>query len=749
MARFSEDMNPYQPSDFNKFKELNVRLKNGILEKNNMDLDKARKIFIDSEVFKYDWVLVAIDIDEYNSGKYTPLVLVDDRNALLDFYLAHFRKDLFVGYNIKGYDLHVFRCLLEDHKSVVALNNLIISGGNGYMFDRNQNLKWPMDVYDIIDKFHSLKQLEAFMGSSIMESSVDFTIDRKLTSEEIQETIEYCTHDVEQGIEVFNRKINDYNATKSLIETFELPSSCISKTHAQLSAMILECDDRIAQTRKKCVATQSPQICYDLEPPRRFSWDEWMVEIAPTIKITKYPEVIDFFKNNLNCNYDSEFETLIAGIPHKFGFGGIHGCIPEPVVLTGNIWHVDVNSYYPSLMIQYGLLTRNTPDGKNRPHLAEKPLPETNKYVQIYNKRLQLKHEGKKKEQAPYKIVLNGTYGITKDETSSAYDPKQANNICINGQLMLVDLLEKLEDHCQVIQSNTDGIIIKIPDGKTPEESQANEEKVREICKEWEDRTHMGLAYDKIEKIAQKDVNNFIMIFDVQKDANELLSSLKNIYPNAKLIGNDIIMELKQEAKDIIQAWSKKTGLKTIDLENGIRIIPPVERKGIYLKELNDLDNDLPIINKALFEYLIHDVPVEDTIGSAQFLKDFQKVVKVSNKFEAASHNGKLLINKTYRIFASKSIRDGALYKTKTVEFKSKTDANKMFERQNKSFTKEDKFGNTPDHCFIVNSNVNGVKVSDYPDLDIQWYVNESKHRLSQFGLLKKVKSFTLFQRRA
>lgn len=687
MARFSEDMNPYQPSDWNKFKELNVRLKNGILEKNNIDLDKAHKIFIDFEVFKYDWVLVAIDIDKYNSGKYTPLVLVDDRNALLDFYLAHFRKDLFVGYNIKGYDLHVFRCLLEDHKSVVALNNLIISGGNGYMFDRNQNIKWPMDVYDIIDKFHSLKQLEAFMGSSIMESSVDFTIDRKLTPEEIQETIEYCTHDVEQGIEVFNRKINDYNATKSLVETFELPSSCISKTHAQLSAMILECDDRIAQTRKKCVATQSSQICYDLEPPKRFSWDEWMVEIAPTIKITKYPEVIDFFKNNLNCNYDSEFETLIAGIPHKFGFGGIHGCIPEPVTLTGNIWHVDVNSYYPSLMIQYGLLTRNTPDGKNRAHLTEKPLPETNKYVQIYNKRLQLKHEGKKKEQAPYKIVLNGTYGITKDETSSAYDPKQANNICINGQLMLVDLLEKLEDHCQVIQSNTDGIIIKIPDGKTPEESQANEDKVREICKEWEDRTHMGLGLDRIKKIVQKDVNNYVF--------------------------------------------------ETVDGE--------YERKGIYLKELNDLDNDLPIINKALFEYLMHDVPVEDTIGSAQFLKDFQKVVKVSNKFEAASHNGELLTNKTYRIFASKSIKDGALYKTKTVEFKSKTDANKMFERQNKSFTKEDKFGNTPDHCFIVNSNVNGVKVSDYPDLDIQWYVNESKHRLSQFGLLKKAKAFRLF----
>ena len=682
-----EEFVPYQPSDYKVFEDNKIKLKNGFIEKKSIDLDKAHKIAIDFEVFKKDWLIVAIDVDQYNSGRYAPTVIVNDRDELLKFYLKHFKKDLFIGYNIKGYDLHIFRCILEDHRSPYALSSMIVSGGNGYSYDRNQNMKWPMDVYDAIDKFHSLKQLEAFMGNSIVESSVDFTVDRKLTQEEIDESIEYCTHDVEQLIEVFNRKMNDYNAIKSIIEIFDLPTSYISKTDAQLSATVIECDDNIAQTRKKCVATQSSQICYDLNPPRRFSWDEWMVEIAPTIKIERYPEVVDFFMNRLNCDYDSEFKTTIAGIPHKFGFGGLHGCIPEPVTLTGNIWHVDVNSYYPSLMIQYGLLTRNTPDGKDRLHIAEKPLPETNKYVQIYNRRLQLKHEGKKKEQAPYKIILNSTYGITKDNTSSAYDPKQANNICINGQLMLVDLLEKLEDYCQVIQSNTDGIIIKIPDGKTEEESKANEDKVRDICQEWENRTHMGLGLDRIKKIAQKDVNNYVF--------------------------------------------------ETVDGK--------YDRKGAYLKELNDLDNDLPIVNKALFEYLMHDVPVETTVRSATMLKDFQKIVKVSSKFEAASHNNELLSNKTYRVFASKNIKDGALYKTKTVNFKRDLNSSRVVARQTRSFTKEDKFGNTPDHCFIVNSNVNGVEISKYPDLDVRWYIDEANHRLAAFGLMKKAKAFKLF----
>ena len=687
MDRVVEEISPYQNSDLKVFEERHIKVVRGIIEKKSIDLNKARKIFIDFEVFKRDWLVVAIDVDQYNSGRYKPTVIVNNRDELLDFYLSHYSKDLFLGYNIKGYDLHIFRCLLEDRRDVMVLNSMIIHGGNGYMFDKNQNIKWPMDIYDCIDKFHSLKQLEAFMGSSIVESSVDFNIDRKLTKEEIEESIKYCTHDVEQGIEVFNRKIDDYNATKSLIETFELPSSYVSKTHAQLSAMIIECNDQIAKTRKKCVDTQSSQICYDVDPPRRYTWDEWMVEIAPTIKIEKYREVVNWFRNELNCSYDSEFTMDIAGVPHKFGFGGIHGCIADPVTMTGNIWHVDVNSYYPSLMIQYGLLTRNTPDGRDRVHIAERALPDTNKYVQIYKKRLQLKHEGKKKEQAPYKIVLNSTYGITKDATSSAYDPKQANNICINGQLMLVDLLEKLEDHCQIIQSNTDGIIIKIPEGNTPEESKAYEDKVREICKEWEDRTHMGLGIDRIKKIAQKDVNNYVF--------------------------------------------------ETVDGD--------YDRKGAYLKKLNDLDNDLPIVNKALFEYLMHDVPIEDTVRSAEFLKDFQKIVKVSSKFEAASHNGQYMSNKTYRVFASKDIKDGSLYKTKNIEFTDKNDTTKLFRRVESNFTKKDKFGNTPDHCFIVNTNVNGVKVSDYPQLDVQWYIDETKHRLSQFGMLKKPKSFKLF----
>ena len=45
-----------------------------------------------------------------------------------------------------------------------------------------------------------------------------------------------------------------------------------------------------------------------------------------------------------------------------------------------------------------------------------------------------------------------------------------------------------------------------------------------------------------------------------------------------------------------------------------------------------------------------------------------------------------------------------------------------------------EKFANTPDFAFIMNENVNGVKVTK--KLDKQWYINLAKQRLKDFGIV-------------
>mgnify|MGYP005984719267 CR=1 FL=1 len=60
----------------------------------------------------------------------------------------------------------------------------------------------------MVKRNYSLKQLEAFMGHDIRETTVPFDIDRKLT----EEVVFYCRHDVHETMEVFSRQIVEFQS---------------------------------------------------------------------------------------------------------------------------------------------------------------------------------------------------------------------------------------------------------------------------------------------------------------------------------------------------------------------------------------------------------------------------------------------------------------------------------------------------------------------------------------------------------
>lgn len=564
--------------------------------------------FYDFEVYKYDWLVVII-----NPNNQSETVIYNNKQALKSYYEKH-RSEIWIGYNSRSYDQYILKAILLGFDPKEVNDWIIVKGMKGWEYSSLFNTI-PLYNYDCMNKFYSLKQLEGFMGNNMKETSVPFDIDRKLTPAEMDLTIKYCRHDVEQTMEVFLQTKANFDAHMNLLKTFNLPLKNISRTQAQLSALALGC-------------------------VKQDYFDEWDLQFVNTLRISKYKHVVDWFREQrVDRDYNARLNVDVCNVPHQFGWGGLHGAPAEPIHRKGLLLHVDVISFYPRIMIIYGLLSRNV---KNK-----------EVYKQIFDTRVALKAAGKKAEQAPYKIILNSTYGICKDPTSSAYDPRQANNVCVNGQLLLLDLLEHLEGHCELIQSNTDGLIIQIPD--TDEAF----DKIDDICFEWETRTGMQLGFDVITEIWQKDVNNYLFKFEDGK----------------------------------------------------------VERKGAYVKPLNELDNDLPIINKALVDFMVDGVPVEKTINDCDDLKQFQKIVKVSSKYICGWHNAEMLTDKTFRVFASKDINDTFIGKVKLKNGKQ------AFE----------KFANTPNHCFIFNDDVNGVKVPD--NLDKNYYIDISKKRLEAFGV--------------
>jgi DNA polymerase len=250
-------------------------------------------IFYDFEVFKYDWLVVLVNPDKRSVD-----VIVNDKDDLQSFYDAN-KDEIWVGKNNVHYDQYILKGILcgFDPKKV---NDFIIEKGKaGYMFS-SMFREIPMYNYDVGFPTNSLKQLEGFMGGKIKQTSVPFDVDRPLTQDELDEEIEYCKHDVFNAMEVFMRSKSEFDAILSLITTFDLPLSYISKTKAQISAIILGCE--------------------------RKDWDdEFDIQFVPTLRMGKYQFIKDWFADKNNHNYEKSFSCMVANTPHDFGWGGVHG----------------------------------------------------------------------------------------------------------------------------------------------------------------------------------------------------------------------------------------------------------------------------------------------------------------------------------------------------------------------------------------------------------------------------------------
>lgn len=569
-------------------------------------------LFYDFEVFKYDWLVVVKNMTTRTTYK-----IVNSPEELEALYQEN-KKEIWSGFNSRHYDQYILKGILCGFDPKKVNDYIIVKGNPGWKFAPTMFRNIPLLNYDVmLGTDRGLKSFEGFMGNNIKETSVPFDIDRKLTDAEIEETFKYCNHDVEQTIEVFLKRTEEFNTMMYFIKHFELPIDFISKTKAQLAAEIL------GGNRKG----------------EGFD-DEFQFPILDCLELKKYRYIADWYRNPENHDYKKKQDkVMVAGVEHTFSWGGGHGAKAK-FHASGVFLIIDVTAYYPSLQKKYkfGYRVMNHPEN----------------FEFIHDSNIEFKRKGDKKARQPFKIMDNAISGQMKQRQSALFDPMSNNSICINGQLLLLDLVEHIEPYCELIQNNTDGIVIKLND------YERDFDKLDDIVYEWEQRTGMKMDFDTfVGDIYQKDVNNYLLI----------------------------------------------------DRETGA-----VKAKGGYVMKLNDLSYDLPIINRALVDYMIKGIPVERTIGECEDLREFQLVSKISNKYTHILYGNKPIKEKCVRVFASRVASDPGV---KKVHATRKTAA---------------KLTNSPEHCFIWNDAVKGVPVPDR--LDREWYINFARKRLSDFGVM-------------
>ena len=529
--------------------------------------------FYDFEVFKHDWLAVFInEKDEH--------LIVWNDPAILKKILEKF--DCLVGFNNYNYDDLILTGIMSGYNNyeVWKLSNAIINGGNIENKIKMMATKLPtLDTKQELDPRLSLKVIEANLGMNIVETPVSFNLDRELTGEELETVIKYCEHDVKTTKRVFSLRKDYFESKFDTCKEFNLDKLDVKKTRANLASKVLKCSkDRLPAGV--------------LENKDRLN-----ITIVDELRVENIPnEILNFYKSIRQRFQDGEsFEILekeklvynLCGVEHTFRFGGLHSA-RKNYMYEGKMLNVDVGSYYPSMIINFGFMSR----ASEHPDL----------YKNLYDTRMEYKAKKDNKQQI-YKILLNSTFGALKSEFNDLFDPVMSNNICVNGQLILTDLIMKLRPYTELVQSNTDGILVKY--------KEKDLDTIKTICSEWELNYGLTLDYEYVEKIVQRDVNNYI--------------------------------------------WKTEDG--------------KIKGKGLFEKyDGGDFEkNNLTIIDIALKEYYINNKDVRETITNMVLngnVIPLQQVAKMGTTFDTMEHNGQE-VQKVNRIFATWDNRFGAMNKVK------------------------------------------------------------------------------------
>lgn len=320
---------------------------------------------------------------------------------------SYMSDKILVGFNNWFYDDYILE-YIKNPKLAYGASQNIINGTRltkryeGITFDAMLDLQMGV----------GLKQIEFNQGKNILESSVPFDLDRPLTPEEKLEVIKYNIYDVQSTCDVFKMRLQDIKAHYALVYM-------VGDKKLQKRATTYLIGTLLKNNAKKLDSAyyKMERLCIEegieMTVPKEVQ-DEWKAGSGKSVTIT-----------------DGNYEYV-------FGKGGLHACRTDNMYFS-DVALPDVTSLYPSIIINLGLLGNKT-----------------DYYEEIYKKRVKLKHEGKKEEQAPLKLILNKTYGILNYKYSLINNPESAFLICYWGQNALYDLGKRLEGvGVKLVQGNT------------------------------------------------------------------------------------------------------------------------------------------------------------------------------------------------------------------------------------------------------------------------------------------------------
>lgn len=437
------------------------------------------------------------------------------------------KKLILGGFNNFSYDDTVLRWLCNNidasTRDIFNLSMRIIKQGrNDKELFKIQYGAAPwdhsLDVFQFFNKRGSLKEWECKEQlPRVVESPCDF--EKDLPTSEIPNIVDYCRNDVMATHHLLKKNWHLVQIRSDIKDLYDLSDRVFVVGEAGIAQQVFmalhekRTGEWITKTRENASHNSdnksrewdmtdiiSERVKFETPPFRAFLRTMFGTKIIGDQRGAKWA-LDDIYKK----------QQKIGTRCYKIGVGGLH-TVDGPGVFesdaTTAIVDLDVASYYPSIIIEENLFPkqlgesfvadmRQLRDERLRAKKGEKEAKKNG------NKTAEAKH---KKVNAALKIVINSTFGKLNDVYSPLRSIPDALRVTINGQLMLLMLIEQLElAGAEILSANTDGVTIRWRRTEL-------EKKLPDVMKSWERTTGHELERADFKKYCRRDVNAYLAL---------------------------------------------------------------------------------------------------------------------------------------------------------------------------------------------------------------------------------------------
>ena len=449
-----------------------------------------------------------------------------DIGALIDFL----HQDIVLaGFNNFNYDDVMMKWIcINEHVTttdIYGMSSEIITGGrdNQKVF-KLQYSKSPwsysLDVFQFFNKKGSLKEWECKEQLPyVIESPCDFT--KNLPDSHIDNIVRYCNNDVKATHHLLKKNWHLVQVRSTLIDTYDLSERAYVVGEAGLAQMVFlalhsartgewinKVRDRASiNTDNKAREWSAEDIVFDCVKYRTKPFKAMLAEFMKTS--------LKGDARGARWNLDDKYKkSLQLGmLEYKLGVGGLHS-VDGPGVFEADeenaIIDLDVTSYYPSIIVQENLFPKQLgPDfvedmrTLRTTRIAAKEGEK--KAKKAGDKEAETKH---KHVNAALKVVLNSTFGKLNDVYSPLRSTPDALRITINGQLMLLMLVEMLETAgATILSANTDGVTVRW-------DRKEAARRLPRVIDDWQSTTGYELEQVNYDRLCRRDVNAYLAVKD-------------------------------------------------------------------------------------------------------------------------------------------------------------------------------------------------------------------------------------------